>query len=167
MSAVEILTICNGATSMYLTVLASTTSYFSPCLATTEVLNWPVESITELDCAIQISFSSSAVKYSVSPCPNLTYGDTLIVFSGNLCIRVINAFDIFLFIPINTLPLESLIFSVTILPSMSLLWLDNSSYTFTYGVCINPNSLVLAYVAKDPSKPIFGPSGVSIGQIRP
>jgi hypothetical protein len=32
---------------------------------------------------------------------------------------------------------------------------------------MNPNSLVLAYVDSDEIRPMFGPSGVSIGQIRP
>ena len=39
--------------------------------------------------------------------------------------------------------------------------------TFRYGVSMNPKSLTRANVDKDEIKPIFGPSGVSIGQIRP
>ena len=32
---------------------------------------------------------------------------------------------------------------------------------------IKPNSLIRAYVAREPIRPMFGPSGVSIGHIRP
>jgi len=39
--------------------------------------------------------------------------------------------------------------------------------TFRYGVSMNPNSFVRAYVDRDEIRPMFGPSGVSIGQIRP
>ena len=36
-----------------------------------------------------------------------------------------------------------------------------------YGVSMKPNSLTRAYVDRDAIRPMFGPSGVSIGQIRP
>ena len=36
-----------------------------------------------------------------------------------------------------------------------------------YGVCKNPSAFTRAYVAIDPTRPAFLPSGVSIGQIRP
>ena len=36
-----------------------------------------------------------------------------------------------------------------------------------YGVSMNPSSLILANTHKEEIKPIFGPSGVSIGQRRP
>ena len=36
-----------------------------------------------------------------------------------------------------------------------------------YGVSMNPYWLILPYVASDPMSPMFGPSGVSIGQMRP
>ena len=39
--------------------------------------------------------------------------------------------------------------------------------TRRYGVSMNPNSLIRAYVESDEMSPMFGPSGVSIGQIRP
>ena len=42
-----------------------------------------------------------------------------------------------------------------------------SRCTLRYGVSMNPWLFVLAYVASDPSRPMFGPSGVSIGQMRP
>ena len=39
--------------------------------------------------------------------------------------------------------------------------------TFRYGVSMKPNSFVRAYVDSELIRPMFGPSGVSIGQIRP
>ena len=39
--------------------------------------------------------------------------------------------------------------------------------TFRYGVSMKPNSFVLAYVDSEEIRPMFGPSGVSMGQIRP
>ena len=39
--------------------------------------------------------------------------------------------------------------------------------TFRYGVSMNPNGLTLACEASEPIRPMFGPSGVSIGHIRP
>ena len=39
--------------------------------------------------------------------------------------------------------------------------------TILYGVSINPYSLTLAYAANELIRPIFGPSGVSIGHILP
>jgi hypothetical protein len=39
--------------------------------------------------------------------------------------------------------------------------------TLRYGVSMKPNSLVRAYVDSDEMRPMFGPSGVSIGQMRP
>jgi hypothetical protein len=39
--------------------------------------------------------------------------------------------------------------------------------TLRYGVSMKPNSLVRAYVDSEEMRPMFGPSGVSIGQIRP
>ena len=41
------------------------------------------------------------------------------------------------------------------------------SLTFLYGLSINPYLLILEYVDKLFIKPMFGPSGVSIGQILP
>ena len=43
----------------------------------------------------------------------------------------------------------------------------HTSFTAKYGVSMKPYSLTLAYVAKDVINPIDGPSGVSIGHIRP
>ena len=42
-----------------------------------------------------------------------------------------------------------------------------SRYTRRNGVSMNPNSLTRAKVASEPMRPMFGPSGVSIGQMRP
>src|SRR3989304_1312224 len=39
--------------------------------------------------------------------------------------------------------------------------------TRRYGVSMNPNSLIRAYVESDEISPMFGPSGVSIGQVGP
>jgi hypothetical protein len=39
--------------------------------------------------------------------------------------------------------------------------------TTRYGVSMNPRSLTRAYVASDVMRPMFGPSGVSIGHMRP
>ncbi len=39
--------------------------------------------------------------------------------------------------------------------------------TRRYGVSMNPNSLIRAYVERDEMSPMFGPSGVSMGQMRP
>ena len=44
---------------------------------------------------------------------------------------------------------------------------DTRLYTRRNGVSMNPNSFTLAYVARLPISPMFGPSGVSIGQMRP
>ena len=41
------------------------------------------------------------------------------------------------------------------------------STTTRYGVSMNPNSLIRAKVDSEAISPIFGPSGVSIGQMRP
>ena len=41
------------------------------------------------------------------------------------------------------------------------------STTFRYGVSRKPYSLVRAYSASELMRPMFGPSGVSIGQTRP
>ncbi len=49
----------------------------------------------------------------------------------------------------------------------ALLVLTTPFSTFQYGVSINPNLLTRPYVASVPIKPIFGPSGVSIGHILP
>ena len=65
------------------------------------------------------------------------------------------------------LPLSSLMSSDGILPIISSLLLSHSFKTFLYGVSIKPNSLILPKVEREPNKPIFGPSGVSIGQILP
>ena len=39
--------------------------------------------------------------------------------------------------------------------------------TLRYGVSMNPNGLIRPYVESEPMSPMFGPSGVSIGHIRP
>jgi hypothetical protein len=39
--------------------------------------------------------------------------------------------------------------------------------TRRYGVSMKPYGLILPYVASEPMRPMFGPSGVSIGQMRP
>ena len=39
--------------------------------------------------------------------------------------------------------------------------------TLRYGVSMNPNGLTRANVDSAPIRPMFGPSGVSIGHIRP
>ena len=39
--------------------------------------------------------------------------------------------------------------------------------TTRYGVWMNPNSLTVANEASEPMRPMFGPSGVSIGHMRP
>ena len=39
--------------------------------------------------------------------------------------------------------------------------------TTRYGVWMKPNSETVAYEASAPMRPMFGPSGVSIGHIRP
>jgi hypothetical protein len=39
--------------------------------------------------------------------------------------------------------------------------------TFQYGVSRKPNSLTRAYVESEEMRPMFGPSGVSIGHMRP
>jgi hypothetical protein len=39
--------------------------------------------------------------------------------------------------------------------------------TRRYGVSMKPYSLMRPYVASEPIRPMFGPSGVSIGQMRP
>ena len=39
--------------------------------------------------------------------------------------------------------------------------------TLRYGVSMKPNSFTRAYVDSAPIRPMFGPSGVSIGHIRP
>ena len=41
------------------------------------------------------------------------------------------------------------------------------SFTLRYGVSRKPYSLVRAYSARELINPMFGPSGVSIGQTRP
>ena len=41
------------------------------------------------------------------------------------------------------------------------------STTFLYGVIMKPYSFILAYDARDVIRPMFCPSGDSIGQIRP
>ena len=40
-------------------------------------------------------------------------------------------------------------------------------FTLRYGVSMNPNSLTRAWMQSDEIRPMFGPSGVSIGQRRP
>ena len=40
-------------------------------------------------------------------------------------------------------------------------------FTFRYGVSTKPRSLMREYVVSDVISPMFGPSGVSIGHIRP
>ena len=49
-----------------------------------------------------------------------------------------------------------MISSVTLLP-----------LTTRYGVWMKPNSETVANDASDPMRPMFGPSGVSIGHMRP
>ena len=44
---------------------------------------------------------------------------------------------------------------------------DRAPLTLRYGVSMKPNSFVRAYVDSDEIRPMFGPSGVSIGQMRP
>ncbi len=39
--------------------------------------------------------------------------------------------------------------------------------TLRYGLSMNPNSFTFAYMLSDEIRPMFGPSGVSIGQMRP
>ena len=39
--------------------------------------------------------------------------------------------------------------------------------TLRYGDSMKPNSLTRANVARAPMRPMFGPSGVSIGHMRP
>ena len=39
--------------------------------------------------------------------------------------------------------------------------------TLRYGVSMKPYALIRPYVASEPIRPMFGPSGVSMGQIRP
>ena len=41
------------------------------------------------------------------------------------------------------------------------------SFTFRYGLSMNPYLLMRACVASELMRPMFGPSGVSIGQMRP
>ena len=41
------------------------------------------------------------------------------------------------------------------------------SLTLRYGVSMKPNGLTRAYTDSEPIRPMFGPSGVSIGHIRP
>ena len=41
------------------------------------------------------------------------------------------------------------------------------STTLRYGVCRKPNSLTVAKLASEPIRPMFGPSGVSMGHMRP
>ena len=41
------------------------------------------------------------------------------------------------------------------------------STTLRYGVSMKPNGLTRAYTDSEPIRPMFGPSGVSIGHIRP
>ena len=43
----------------------------------------------------------------------------------------------------------------------------SSRYTLRYGVSIKPYSLTRPYVARLPIRPMLGPSGVSMGQMRP
>ena len=40
-------------------------------------------------------------------------------------------------------------------------------WTTRYGVWMKPNSETVAYEASAPMRPMFGPSGVSIGHMRP
>ncbi len=44
---------------------------------------------------------------------------------------------------------------------------DDTLDTLRYGVSMNPNGLTRAYTDSEPIRPMFGPSGVSIGHIRP
>ncbi len=39
--------------------------------------------------------------------------------------------------------------------------------TLRYGVSMKPNALMRANDASDPMSPMFGPSGVSMGHMRP
>lgn len=39
--------------------------------------------------------------------------------------------------------------------------------TRRYGVSMKPNELIRAKEASEPMRPMFGPSGVSIGHMRP
>ncbi len=41
------------------------------------------------------------------------------------------------------------------------------STTLRYGLSMKPNSFTRANVERPPMRPMFGPSGVSIGHIRP
>ena len=45
--------------------------------------------------------------------------------------------------------------------------LATPSLTLRYGVSMKPNGFTLAKVDSEPIRPMFGPSGVSIGHIRP
>ena len=40
-------------------------------------------------------------------------------------------------------------------------------FTTRYGVWMNPNSDTVEIEASEPIRPMFGPSGVSIGHMRP
>ena len=40
-------------------------------------------------------------------------------------------------------------------------------FTLRYGVSTKPNALTRPYEESEPIRPMFGPSGVSIGHIRP
>ena len=44
---------------------------------------------------------------------------------------------------------------------------DDAVATRRYGVSMKPNELMRAKVASEPMRPMFGPSGVSIGHMRP
>ena len=40
-------------------------------------------------------------------------------------------------------------------------------FTCRYGVWMKPNSFTVAWLPSEPMRPMFGPSGVSIGHMRP
>ena len=57
--------------------------------------------------------------------------------------------------------------SSSIADKYSTLLVTFEDFTLLYGLSIKPYLLIFAYVAKLFIRPIFGPSGVSIGHILP
>ena len=68
----------------------------------------------------------------------------------------------------STLPVDDFTSSVGMrFSSWRLKFFEISCCTTRYGVSMNPKSLTTPKVASEPIRPMFGPSGVSIGQMRP